>query len=190
LSAEELAAYIDGTLDKIERERVESVLASSPAARAELIEASRLVVTMPTKARSARRPWIVASVASAAAAVLLAIAPTLSRKQEIIPVWTERRVPVDDAAKISVIAPEEGAIVDASATRFSWHSVTGATYQLTVTDADGRAVWQNTTADTTLSLPPDVKLDASETYYWNVDALAADGSSTTTGVRSFKPAVK
>jgi hypothetical protein len=189
LSAEDLAAYLDGTLDRHDRERVESVLASNPEARAELVEASRLVTTLPSQS-PARRPWGLISAAAVAAVALLAIGPTLLRKPATVPVATERRVPVDEAMRIRVVSPAEAAVVDGSSVRFTWNAVSGATYQLTLTNAEGRAVWQATSADTSLAIPTSVKLSASSSYYWNVDALAADGSSTTSGIKSFTTGAK
>jgi hypothetical protein len=190
LSAEDLAAYLDGTLDSQDRERVESVLASNPEARAELIEASRLVTTLPSTSPARRRPWGLISVAAVAAVGILAIGPTLLRKPATVPVATERRVPIEEATRIRVASPAEGAVVDGSSVRFTWNAVSGATYQLTLTNAEGGAVWQATTADTSLAIPADVKLSPSSSYYWNVDALAADGSSTTSGIKSFTTGAK
>jgi hypothetical protein len=190
LSAEDIAAYLDGRLAPEDRARVEAVLAANPEARAELVEASRLIETMPDARKHTKRPWVLVSVAAAAAVFLFGIGPSLLRKPTTLPVATERQTTTTDNQEIRVVSPSEGAEVKPSQSRFTWNSVDGATYQITITDAEGRAVWQSTTSDTTASIPAGIKLREHATYYWNVDALAANGTSTTTGVHSFTTIAK
>jgi hypothetical protein len=59
-----------------------------------------------------------------------------------------------------------------------------------LTDAQGRTVWQSSTSDTVLILPEAIPLNGPASYYWNVDALAPDGSSTTTGIREIRVRAK
>lgn len=183
MSAEDIARYLDGTLSGDDRARVESVLASSPEARAEIVEASRLLSTLPQNSQGTRRRWAIASVGAAAAVLLFALSTTVSRNPAPLH-DTERQALTNDSPEIRVIAPSDGAQLDASAARFVWNSFDGASYQFTLTDAQGRVLWQASISDTTVALP-ETKTIAGETYYWNVDALAADGSSLTTGLRAF-----
>jgi hypothetical protein len=105
-------------------------------------------------------------------------------------VETERRAVADDDVRLRTIAPGDGASVNESTPMFVWYSLPGATYQLTVTNADGGTVWQTSTGDTALSLPATARIAGGATYYWSVDALKDDGSSATSGVREFKLTAK
>ncbi len=190
LPPEDVAAYLDGRLSDEARERVESVLAGSAEARAELVEASRLIATIPVRQTQPKRPWVLVSAVAAAAVLALVMGPSLSQKPATQQIATERRAPVSPGSGIRTLSPEDGALIGWSGARadvrFTWAAVPGATYQLTVTDAEGRTVWQADTTDTTLVLPQTVELSGPASYYWNVDALAPDGSSATTGVREFR----
>jgi len=190
LSAEELAAYLDGRLSGKELERVEAMLASSPDARAELVEVSRLVATIPERRTLANRRWILISALAAAAVVAIVMVPSLTRSPAAPQVATERRVIENDGSRIRVISPAEASPVSSRDLKFVWDGVPGSAYQFTLTDADGRVLWQRSTEDTTLVLPDSVKLAAERSYYWNVDALAANGSSVTTGVRELTVSAK
>ena len=113
------------------------------------------------------------------------LVPSLSRKLPNEQVVTERRAP-DDGMRIRAMTPEDGMLVRSTDVRFVWGAVPAATYELTLTDAEGRTVWHAATTDTTLILPRTARLSGPASYYWNVDALAPDGSSLTTGIREFK----
>lgn len=186
LSPEDVAAYLDGRLSGEEVERVESVLAGSAEARAELVEASRLIATIPERQTHPNRQWIVVSAVAVAAVLAVVMVPSLSQRPAVEQVATERPAAADAGARIRTVTPEDGAVVGSADVRFAWDAVPLATYQLTVTDARGRTVWQAATTDTTLVLPGTAKLSGPASYYWNVDALAPDGSSMTTGIREFK----
>ena len=186
LPPEDMAAYLDGRLSGEELERVESALAGSAEARAELVEASRLIAMIPERQAQPKRQWVLVSAVAAAAVLAVVMVPPLFQKPAIEQVATERRAAADAGAGIRTVAPEDGAVVGSVGVRFAWDAIPAATYQLTVTDAQGRTVWQAATTDTTLVLPGTTKLRGPASYYWNVDALAPDGSSMTTGVREFK----
>ena len=193
LPPEDIAAYLDGRLTGSDLQRVEAALARNPEARAELVDASRLVSSLPPAQRRARKQWVWASgsAAAAAAAVLLAVAvPSLTRGPATTPVKTERRATLPTGAALRTIGPADGALVAQADVQFGWTSLAGATYQLTVTDAEGATIWKKSTADTTATLPDSVTLVATRSYYWNVDALAPDGSSATTGIHEPKVADK
>lgn len=189
LRPEDVAAYLDGRLSGEELERVESVLAESPEARRELVEASRLLATLPVRRSSLRRPMLVAGAAAAAVLALVAI-PTILQDRGTERVSAERPARSDDVTGIRKVLPEDGAEVGPTGVRFLWGTVLGATYHLTITDTQGRTIWQTSTADTTLILPETVPLLGPTSYYWNVDALAPDGSSTTTGIHELRVRTK
>ena len=190
LSPEDLAAYLDGRLSGQELERVESILAASAAARAELVDVSRMISTIPERKPVSRRYWILPSLAAAAAAIVLVAAPTLSRKPVARKVETERRAVPDDDVRIETIAPGDVASLDGGSPSFVWSAIPGATYRITLTNADGGTVWQTSTSDTAVALPASARITGGATYYWIVDALKDDGSSATSGVREFKVTAK
>jgi len=70
--------------------------------------------------------------------------------------------------------------------QFVWRAASGdAEYRLTVMDGTGGIVWSKSTGDTSATLPADVRLTSGHEYFWSVDALLADGHSTTTRVHQF-----
>jgi hypothetical protein len=70
-----------------------------------------------------------------------------------------------------------------------WHAAaTGASYQLTLTDAEGSVVWTLATTDTMAMLPDTVTLAHASLYHWYVDGLLEDGRRASSGVHSFTTA--
>lgn len=196
LSAAELAAYLDGRLQGKDLERVETFLAENPESRAELVATARLLATAPeARAPEVRAPvsrrWVNLSLIGAAAAALaLVILPLRNHPSATKHVSTERLATSDDGSGLKALSPDDSAVVVPASVRFTWAGVAGDSYQLTVTDAEGRIVWQTRTSDTAAILPATVTLSGPASFYWNVDALAADGTSITTGVRQFRVAAK
>lgn len=191
LSASDLAAYLDGRLEGKDLERVEIFLAEHPEARAELVAAARILATAPESRAPSTRRWVNWSfIAAAAAAIALVVLPLRDRPPQPTRVSTERRANVADGALLKTVSPEDGAMVQHAGVSFKWAGIPGNSYQLTVTDAEGRVMWKTTTSDTTAGLPASIGLSGPATYFWNVDALAADGSSITTGVHEFKVEAK
>lgn len=186
LPPEDVAAFLDGNLSGEHLARVESALADSADARAELVEASQMIATMPVARPNARRQRIIAFALTSAAVLAVVVVPSLYQKQRAPQVETERRTPALNSPNFRAIAPAERAAVASTMVRFVWERVPSATYQITLTDVEGQPVWQTTTADTTVVLPATVTLRRPATYYWNVDALAPDGASTTTGVHELR----
>ena len=99
-------------------------------------------------------------------------------------------VRVDSATGASPIAPGDTLPVDGSTPMFVWNAIAGATYHITLTNAEGGTVWQASTSDTAIALPTNARVLSGATYYWTVDALRDDGSSATSGVREFKAMAK
>ena len=190
LSPEDVAAYLDGRLRGADLERVEATLARNPDSRAELVEASRLISTLPQQRRPSRRQWLWASAAAAAAILVTVTVPSLSRRPAATRIKTERRAAQETAASLRIAAPADGTIITPEDLHFVWSSITGASYQLTITDAEGSTIWRESTSDTTATLPERVKIVAPGTYYWSVDALGADGASTTTGIHELRVTAK
>jgi hypothetical protein len=76
--------------------------------------------------------------------------------------------------------------VNPTGVAFVWHAGgAGASYQLTLTDAEGGVVWNLATTDTVASLPDTVELENAAIYHWYVDGLLEDGRHASSGVHSF-----
>lgn len=184
LSDVELAAFMDGTLAGDERAGAASHLAVCSVCRGELVATSGLVERLPAGGpRSPRRLWAYGGVAAAAAILAISILPRteyLDRASADL----ERR-PAERVARIAAVAPAEGVEVEPRALTFSWQGESGASYRITVTDASGRTVWSVTTTETAAAMPGDVTLAPAERFYWYVDGLLADGTSLSSGQRSF-----
>lgn len=183
-SASEVAAFIDGTLADGDRERVETYFADNPSSRRELIQASKIVSTLPAeRGRDTRWAQISGLVAAAAVAVILLRPGGLPPKPVSSP--SGQRGVLEETQSVTVVAP--GAELTAGGARraFVWRSIEGATYRLVVSDAAGKTILRQNTSDTTVSVPASFDVLGAGTYYWTVDASAPDGSSITSGVREF-----
>lgn len=187
ISAEEMAAYIDDRLSSGERASVEARLAQSPDLRAELVAATR-IVSAPDAAKSRRPfPWKMASAlaAAAAAVVLVVVIPNRNPDSRQSPSPAERRAEAEDGGRVNLLGPRDAAVVPIASARFGWQSEGDASYRITIADATGATIWTTLTSDTTVTVPATITLRPGNHYYWYVDALRIDGSSITSGPRSF-----
>ena len=172
VTPEALAGYLDHDLPSEERSQVELHLASCAECRAELAEVRGLQ-------RRRRRQWAKFLVPAAAAAALVAIALP---RQTSIPSDTRAVAPVD--APLEIVAPLPSTGIPPRPIRFAWRSAgPGASYSLTLQEADGQIVWASTVADTVALLPDSVALGAGQNFFWSVEALLPDGRSRSTGVK-------
>jgi len=181
LSADDMAAMIDGRLPANRRDAVETHLADCYECRSELAAASVVVDSVPARARVSR--WWISG--AAAAALILAAVPVLQRVRTDSSAASER---ADGASSASIIAiaPTTGMRVATDSVVFTWRAVPGvATYQLFVTDSVGSPVYRLNTTDTTVAPSNEAQLRDGSRYYWYVDALRADGSSITSTPISF-----
>jgi len=184
--SEELAAYVHGTLAGASRGVLEEHLVRCRACRRDVTLARRIL--RQHRARNPRRFLV-----PAAAAVLAFI--VFSRLPSRAPGVEERMRSGEGAVSsgappaIQVVSPANGSTVGPGPVAFTWKSQPGQLlYQLSLTDGGGRELWSSRTTDTTLSLPVSVSLERGRTYFWTVDALAADGASLTTRAQRFSTA--
>jgi hypothetical protein len=183
LDPDDLAAFLDGNLEGSDRARVEALLADNPAARQELIKASRIMSSAPKKKakRQFRFTPLIGLAAAAAIAVVL-IRPGETAR-ESTPVSAERRGMGDEPERVEIVSPADAQRLTGDKSPFAWHPVNGARYRVVILDNDGNTVYENTQTDTLLTLPSSVR--SAGTYYWSVDAQYADGTSITSGAHEF-----
>jgi hypothetical protein len=181
LTAEDVAAFLDRRMTAGERDVAETHLADCRVCRDEVKAVHRLV-----RGQAKRRPLILGSTGLAAAAAIAFLMFTIARPGRELSDNRVRAVPDESPARISAVQPADGDTVPPGKPVLVWSSITGEpTYRFTLTDASGQPLWTSTTADTSLTLPPQVVLQSRRTYFWYVDALRADGRAASTGVRRF-----
>ena len=175
VSPNALAAYIDGTLDGPARAAMIHHLADCADCRSELLDARRVL-------RPARTRQVVGVAAglAVAASLLVMVLPTDRGGPTAEPL----RAGGDTGA---LLAHGPLGEVSGSPIALAWAPAgPGAAYRVALTTVDGTPVWRASTADTVVTLPDSVTLAPHTTYRWWADALLADGTTRTTGVREFR----
>ena len=199
VSDEELAAYIDDSLNAEERAGFEAHLAECEPCRVTLVAARRALATGVERpqatGRTLRRLTSVASLA-AAAVLLFFIVPRARRGPSTDSDARTRggsALVGDNTPRIAAQSPAPDAVVRLDTVEFRWIALSGgASYQLTISDVAGGIVWTTQTTAAAVVLPGNVaaRLTPGSTYYWRVDALLPDLRSTTTDPRAFIPATR
>jgi hypothetical protein len=189
LSANEIAAFIDGRLAGDDLLRVQSLLADDVSARKEVAEASRLIASAPDRNRMRARWLAIGGIAAVAAVALILIQPG-DQLEESTRVASERRPTVEASDRIELVTPADGQQVGRSDVTLTWRSIDGATYRVVVSDPAGRMLFDANTSDTSVAVPLIALKLSNDLVYWSVDALAPDGSSVTSGVRAFAVTAK
>lgn len=183
LSDATLAAFIDGRLTDRERAAAETHLASCDDCRSTLVASSRIIrATPPASKAAAARRWAIGA-AAVAGIVLVAVLPRWPATGPAAPV---ERIAPDEVARLTTLAPQDDAVVRPDSLVFAWRREERASYRVTLTDESGATVWQATTTDSSIRFPSTAQLAAGRRFYWYVDALRADGSSTSSGPQSFR----
>lgn len=182
LSEKQLAAYVNRRLLTEEREAAIEHLAECAECRDEALATAR--VLRAERARRAKYMGVSVATAAALGLVLLVLVPR-SPSESTGPVLREGAPAVVPGASIGVHSPQNTAQV--GQIEFSWqHLGAEVRYRFSLTRSDGGDVWSGATADTSLTLPPDVMLAEGTTYFWWVDALLLDGRSVTTDVQRLR----
>lgn len=180
LTPEEITSYLGRSVTRAESATIERHLVMCETCRRDLQEAWEL-------GHGRRRVrWRVVGVAAAAAAVALLLVPAtrFGSGERSSPVF--RGGQAEGTPTFEALAPTDRATVDPDTVVFRWRSGgVQVHYHLTLTDANGDVVWEATTSDTAVSLPPTVRLSRGQRYFWYVDALLEGARSSTTGVREF-----
>ncbi|HET9637008.1 MAG TPA: zf-HC2 domain-containing protein [Gemmatimonadaceae bacterium] len=162
LAPNEVAAYLDGAAQGERRARIETHLVECAECRDEIVDARRIMRTLPARRRRTR--WLVTSVAAAAAVVIISLLPGLSST----PGSSLHRAPASAGSpSITLFVPV--GTVD-SLHDFVWSSVAEADrYHVRVFDANGTVVWERTTSDSTIAAAG-ITLATGHAFYWKVEA--------------------
>ena len=181
LGDKQLAAYVSRSLSPDELEAAIEHLARCAECRDRALATAR--VLRMERTRKAKYIGTLVATASALGLVLLVLLPR-SPSESTGPVLREG-APVAPGASIGVHSPHNTAQV--GQIEFSWQDMGAEVrYRFSLTRSDGGEVWIGATADTSLTLPPDVMLSEGTTYFWWVDALLLDGRSVTTEVQQLR----
>jgi hypothetical protein len=182
LTANDIAAFLDGSLTGADLTRVQSLLAVDKSARMEVAEASRLIATAPRRSSLPARWLAIGGIAAIAAVGLIMVRPGEHLEQSI-PRVSERRAPIEMSDRIELVSPADGQIIERSSLTLTWRSIDGAAYHVVVSDPAGRMVFKQDTNDTSLVVPLNSLKLTNGVLYWTVDAQTPDGSSVTSGPR-------
>ena len=196
LSAERLASYLDGNLTTAEQDAALAHFGDCADCRREMTDVRRVIaLSSSARSRSTRAPTAtrrtLALVTSALAAVLAfaIIVPTLMRDGSGVNVPTrgqDRLQQSEIVPPLAAVSPVEDVPIAPESDAFVWRAAgSDAEYVLTIMDATGGIVWSKSTSDTSAMLPRDLRLTRGNEYFWKVDALLADGHSTTTPAHHF-----
>lgn len=188
LTTGQVAAILDERLHESDRTPALAHLAACADCRREVADLHR-ALRDHTRDRRSIRPWLVAVSGVAAALILIALPAGFDRVRPRYDSPAATRVggaaPTDRPPWLVIVAPTEGATVDATTT-LAWRSGgPDASYLVTVQDTSGAVTWSSTLTDTTVALPASAGLVRGRRYFWSVDARLSDGASATTGVRAF-----
>ena len=135
------------------------------------------------------RPWWRGAALPTAIAAALVLGVGLGQSFRNRPADVEVTRGAEDAGALAPTAT----VVEGGAPRLAWRSLPGATrYAVEVVDAEGTAVYEAATTDTTLTLPGSVTLRADREYSWIVRATDDAGAERGSAVRrlTVRPAAR
>jgi len=188
LGAGELAAFLDGDGDPVERRHVAIHLEACAECRSELIAIGRIGDARRANAarRTGPRRWFIPAAALAAGMATLVLLPRILPTH--LPPGPIRAAPGADGEgtrRFGTVTPVNDAVVDPRHVAFTWHSASADLYRVVLLTGTGAPVWTGETTDTTLALPDTVPLQRGQPYFWRVDAIAA-GIAATAGVHRIR----
>jgi hypothetical protein len=169
LDDDTIASLAEGTVADDKRAGVLSHLAGCARCRAAVASVSRALAD-PSVAReiatvrgTGRRVLAIAIPVAAAAIVALLVLP--QRGDD----GSSHRAPTIAAVAAPTLVAPTGVV--AAATTLRWSSVSGADrYRTTLFDETGAVLYETEIADTAVALPDSVRLVASRSYLWKVEA--------------------
>jgi putative zinc finger protein len=176
---DELAGYVDGQLDPISREVVDSHLEGCQRCRRELRDLQAFA-----KPASSRRWWIGgAGIAAALALAFFLMRPAPPTRELHIPQYALnlRAQTMALRGRTTPGGPEPlaplGAVVINNQPSFTWNRVPNARYRVEVFDTKFRSVTASGLLDAT-RWTPSAPLPRGGTYLWQVTAVTPSGSVT------------
>jgi hypothetical protein len=176
---DKIVALVEGTGSETERlTTLDAVMADEESAKEfELLRS--IAANRPHKrSTGVRQPYVLTSLALAAAVMIVAI-PSI--RSAFAPKTEEPSRNVSQGA-ILLLPPTEA--TPASSRKFEWHSVRGAQdYVVEILTAGGTSVFSTRTADTTITLPANVRIEASTEYRWWVVSELSDGTQRRSAFR-------
>jgi hypothetical protein len=184
LNVDQLAAHLDRRLRGTERDAVVAHLVDCAECRLEYVHAGEVLAGARTKRIGVR--WV--GLAAAAVLVIAVLPRAFSDRHARVtgPTSTERAATPDASMPIRLAVPADGERLTGNEVRLAWHpDGSDALYRVAVQNAEGGVVWKTSLTDTTVTLPPSVRLVGGATYYWLVDALHADGRSARSPASAF-----
>ncbi len=178
VDAGQMTRYLERTLTSEERSSIEEHLAECATCKGELIALTRI----RRSGRWRRVAYVAAPLAAAAVVALVIANPFTGRPEDAL-----LRGPGGEGTRqITALSPADGDTVSLTSLTFVWEPVEpDVRYRLTLSTDEGAKVWTATATDTTMSLPNSVTLNRGASYLWYVDALLMDGTSATTGTKTF-----
>jgi hypothetical protein len=172
-----VAAYLDRRLPPDERTRLVRHLIVCEDCRLEVSETQALLT------RRGRRRWFAAAGLIAAAALLVLVLRPI-----VAPSDSPSEIAIrEGGTSVTLTAYGPVGEVGGDSLRLLWAAAPGATvYRVSLSAAGGRALWSASTVDTSLILPDSARLETGLVYYWVADALLANGTTRSTGLRGFQ----
>jgi hypothetical protein len=181
IDEDELASYLDRTLSDADRRLIEAHLSACDECRAEVIASREAVSSAPTLGGSRFRSWRIIGGAVTAAAVIVVIG-TLSRSR------TDRDIERDantTVPAVTIVNPADGSPLGTDRI-VTWRALAENTsYRVTIADQSAQPIHTTTVRDTSAVIPQSVSLVAGRKYFWYVDAIRTDGTTATSGLKSF-----
>ena len=191
---EELAAYLDRGLSATDRDAIARHLVQCDDCRA-LIGAPRLAGADDHRATPARlrRLWPIAAAVAAAGVFMVSDSFRSRGATGSTDQLRGDTLQAIEAPVLAVLSPADGAQVRVDTLVLRWAPAgPDVTYDVTIVDADGDAVWSTRTTSHEAAIPPETqrRMRPNEMYYWRADALLRDLRTASTGPRGFMPTAK
>lgn len=181
---DQVAAYLDGTLQADEVAQVEAHLAECAECRRETAGVEQILAAHAPRVRT-RVVTALTVVAAVVAALLLLPIGSWFPVSDDDPVRTGPAVESEGLARLEPLRPSID-LVDGNV-RVTLRWVGGEenlSYRVTLSAGTGRTLWTGETTDTEMLIPPDVTLASGRPFFWYVDVTLANGEAATTGIQS------
>ena len=131
-----------------------------------------------TRSSWARRPYVLASLATAAMLLVVAIPAVRST------LGPRGEGPMRTSAQAAVLLRPSTEASPLTSRKFEWRSVSGArSYVMEILTAAGTPVFTTRTADTTVTLPVDVRIEPGVEHRWWVASELPDGTQRRSAFR-------